>query len=54
MVGCGGFGPAAKAGALIIASAAAKEPAIVALVIEFLEFISFILSQDRRLRIDGI
>src|SRR5882672_6936967 len=38
MVGCGGFG-AANAGAAIIARAAAKEPAIVALAIVFLEFI---------------
>src|ERR1700675_1607562 len=37
MVGCGGFG-AANAGAAIIVSAAAKEPAIVALAITFLEF----------------
>jgi hypothetical protein len=37
MVGCGGFG-AANAGAAIIVRAAAKEPAIVALAIAFLEF----------------
>jgi hypothetical protein len=38
MVGCGGFG-AANAGAVIMVRAAAKEPAIVALAITFLEFI---------------
>jgi hypothetical protein len=37
MVGCGGFG-AANAGALIIARAAAKEPAMVALLMAFLGF----------------
>jgi hypothetical protein len=39
MVGCGGFGPA-TAGIATIASAAAKEPAIVAAVKTLLEFIA--------------
>src|SRR5271168_4634669 len=38
MVGCGGFGPA-MTGVAIIVSAAAREPAIVAAVMTFLEFI---------------
>src|SRR5476649_2014256 len=42
MVGCGGFG-AAKAGAAIMERAAAKEPAMVALVNALLEFMGVIL-----------
>ena len=45
MVGCGGFG-AAKAGAAIMVSAAAKEPAMVALAKAFLEVMAVILSRE--------
>ena len=40
MVGCGGFG-AANAGGVTMVNAAAKEPAIVAVVKTFLELIGF-------------
>jgi hypothetical protein len=52
MVGCGGFG-AAKAGAAIMVSAAAKEPAMVALARTFLEFMG-VSFPDRALQVGGL
>jgi hypothetical protein len=44
MVGCGGFGPAANAGAAIMVRAAANEPAMVEFARAFLAFMAIILS----------